>query len=416
MGLPPDVRLGVLQRRVAAGAGPDEEVPELAAQAPGVGDDGGEVHVVGQAVERPAERNERARVLRHRRVLGVVEDRARVRELAPHVEEREELDRRALADGPDHHGPLGAGVEAGAVAHDVGDELPGAGTGERLLLRPGVEVVQELGAHPDEEQHLGGDAVPGPPGAPVGGVHAHFQMHEARGERGRHPVHDAPVPFAVPAGDEGRAFGEHVLAAAPVEHELVEGGLDHRDRGGQLFEVHEPAPLGIARGQERRGRPAGTAVHIAPRNAAQVHGVEQQGAHVEVGAVRGRRDLLGNLGLRAPGRPPDDDRLAGLDEPREGVGERARAQRVVGGDGRGGTGHGKGSPIGGWTGKRARTPRAGVRRPPARRTANVEGGFSSGGSRNQERAGDAWRSRTRSAPVSKGSSRRRSNRPSGSSA
>ena len=256
------------------------------------------------------------------------------------------------------------------MANDVRDELPGAGTGKRLLLGPGVEVVQELGAHLDEEQHLRGDAAPRPPGAPVGGVHPHLEVHEARSERRRHPVHHPAVALAVAAGDEGRALGQLVLPAAPVEHELVERGLHHRDRRGQLLEVHQPAPLGVARGQERRRRPAGAPVRVAPRNAPKVHRIEQQRAHVEVGALRGRGDLSGDLGLGAPGRPPDDDRLPGLDEPREGVGERARAKRVVGGDG--GVGHGRLLGVGDAKGRPAGT-------------ADLERGRDAA----QERAGDA---------------------------
>ena len=53
-------------------------------------------------------------------------------------------------------------------------------------------------------------------------------MDEARGERCGHAVDDAAVAFPVAAGDQRGAFGEFVLAAFAVEHELIQGGLDHR--------------------------------------------------------------------------------------------------------------------------------------------------------------------------------------------
>ena len=133
--------------------------------------------------------------------------------------------------------------------------------------------------------------------------------------------------------------GRLVLAAAPVEYELVQGRLDHGHGRGQLLQVDEPAPVHIGRRQEGRGRPAGAVGGVAPWDAAQIDGIEQQGADVDVLAARIGGDLLGDPGLGASGRPPDDGRLAGLDQQGQGPGELARAQGIVGGDG-GGIGHG----------------------------------------------------------------------------
>ena len=58
---------------IAPDAGPHQELADLAAQALGVGDDRGQRDVVGHAVERAAERDQRARIVRHDRVLGIVE-------------------------------------------------------------------------------------------------------------------------------------------------------------------------------------------------------------------------------------------------------------------------------------------------------------------------------------------------------
>ena len=64
---------------------------------------------------------------------------------------------------------------------------------------------------------------------------------------------------------------------------------------------------------------------VAPRDAAQIHWVQEQGADVDVLAPRVGGDLPGDLGLGASGWPSDDGRLARLDQKRERVGELARA-------------------------------------------------------------------------------------------
>ena len=246
------------------------------------------------------------------------------------------------------------------------------------------------------------------------------RVHEARGERGRHAVHHAAVGLAVAAGNQRRALGQRVLADAAVENELVQRRLDHRHRGRELLEVDEELLVGVRGGQERRGRPAGALVeelrdrfvalderghvrrdavgvtllddnlgqhalqhvHRAPGDAAQVHGVEQQRAHVDVEAPESRGDLPGDVALGAAGRAPHYAGLARLDQQREGVRKLARAQRVVRGDG-GGLGHG-GAPNGGGT---ARTPsgtpepRFGPSRPSVscRRSGERTGRFEAGG-------------------------------------
>ena len=91
-------------------------------------------------------------------------------------------------------------------------------------------------------------------------------------------------------------------------------------------------------GSSDGGRKAGGAqrVRSAPSrqgDAAQIDGVEQQRAYVDVPAVGGRGDLLGNLALCASGSSPDNAGLAALDEEAEHQDELARAQRVVREDG-----------------------------------------------------------------------------------
>ena len=160
-------------------------------------------------------------------------------------------------------------------------------------------------------------------------------MDQTVAERRRHAVDDGAVGIPVAAGDQRCALGQLVLAALALQEELVERRLHHRHRGRQLFQVDEPQAGIVRRRQEDRRRPARAVGAVAPRDAAQVHGVEQERPDVDIPAVGGRRDLPGDHRLGRPGRSPDHGRLAGLDQEGEHLGELARAQRVVGGDGLG---------------------------------------------------------------------------------
>ena len=366
-GGPADEGGRALQVRVAPDAGADEELADLAAQARGVGDDGAEVDVVGHAVERAAERDQRAGVVRHHGVLRIVDDRPGMGQLAPDLQERPELDRRGLAHGAPEERPFGDGIEVPAVLQDAGDELPCAGARERRFPRLRIEAMQQVGPELHEEQHFRRDSVRRAPGAPVPGVDPDFQMDESRRQRRRHAVDHASVRLAVAAGDQRRALGQLVFANLAVEHQLIERRLHHGHRRRQLLQVDEPAAGIVGGRQEGRGRPAGPVGAVAPRDAAQVHGVEQERPDVDILPAGVGGDLLGDGALGAARSSPQDHGLAGLDQEREGGGELARAERVVGGDGVG-IGHGQDSGMEGM--RRGHPPRGAppsIRRQPGLR-------------------------------------------------
>ena len=206
--------------------------------------------------------------------------------------------------------------------------------------------MQERRLELHEEQHFRSDSVGRAPGQPVLGIDADLEVDEARGERGRHAVDHAAVALAVAAGDERRALGQLVLADLAFERELIKRGLYHRHAGRQLFEVDEPEAGVAGRRQEHRRRPAGAVGGVAPGDAAQVHGVEQECPDVDIFAATVCRDLLRDHRFCRAGRPPDHSRLAGLDQEGEGRGELARAERVVRGNGCG-LGHGQDSGMAG---------------------------------------------------------------------
>ena len=105
--------------------------------------------------------------------------------------------------------------------------------------------MQQLGAHRHEEKNLRSDSIRRTPGAPVRRIYPDLQMDETRGERRRHAVDDAPVALTVAAGDQRGALGEFVLAAFAVEHELIQGGLHHRQGRGQFLQIDQPASVRI---------------------------------------------------------------------------------------------------------------------------------------------------------------------------
>ena len=114
----------------------------------GIGDDGAEIDVVGHAVERAAERDQRAGVLRHHGVLGIVDDGTGMGQLAPDLEEGGKLDRGGLAHGAAEERALdGIGSRPfRGVAGCGRRQLPRPRTGKRPLSRDcGIELVQQVG-------------------------------------------------------------------------------------------------------------------------------------------------------------------------------------------------------------------------------------------------------------------------------
>ena len=173
--------------------------------------------------------------------------------------------------------------------------------------------MQQLRSELHEENYLRSEALGGGPGAPVGGIHADLEMDEARSQRCRHAVGDAAVAIPVTARDQRGAFRQLVFAHLAVEDELIKGGLHHRHRRRQFLQVDEPT-VGVVGGrQEGRGRPAGPVGAVAPGDAAQIDGVEQERADVDILAAGIGGDLLSDLTLGTPRRPPHHGGLASLD-------------------------------------------------------------------------------------------------------
>ena len=146
-------------------------------------------------------------------------------------------------------------------------------------------------------------------------------------------MHDAAVTLPIATGDQRRPVGKLVFAHLAVQHQLIQRRFHHRHRRRQPLQVDEPAAGIVGGRQEGRRRPAGPVGAVAPGDAAQIDGVEQERADIDVLPAGLGGDLLGDGTLGAAWGAPKNCRLARLDQEREGGGELARAQRVVGGDG-----------------------------------------------------------------------------------
>ncbi len=186
----------------------------------------------------------------------------------------------------------------------------------------------------------------------------------------RHTVRDTPVGLPVSAGDHCGALRQPVFADCAVKHQLIERCLHHWYSGGQFLEVDQKLLVAVFRWQERRWRPAGSAIGVPPGNATQIDGIKEEGANVDIFAIGRGGDLLNYFALGAARRSPDDHRLLRLDHQGKGCGEIGRGKRVVSGY-RNGLGH-RQSPDGGSTAstpsgltnrhpKPAGRPRCGVR-------------------------------------------------------
>ena len=191
------------------------------------------------------------------------------------------------------------------------------GVGNAFSERFGSKVVQQLVAEAQERDDLCGDAVLRRPLRPIVEVDAEVEMHEPVGERRGHAVDDAAVALAVAGRDDGPAVGQLVFAELAVEDQLIARGLGQLRRRHQL--VQEQDALALA-GQELGHRPMGAAVAVDVRQAAQVDGIEQDGADVAQLEVALVRDLLDDRRLADAGRTPDHDRLLDADQDAQGLG------------------------------------------------------------------------------------------------
>ena len=166
-------------------------------------------------------------------------------------------------------------------------------------------------ARPEAQKGLDllADAVVTGPVQPVVDMAFHIQMHHAVGQGRRHAVGHGPVALAVARGHHGPAVGQAVLAHAPVEDELVAGGLYQRGRGVE-FVQEEDAFLRVLRmGQEFRHAPGGDALIADAGQSAQVHRVQQHGAQVVELAALAAGHVGHQPALAYTGRPPEEHGL-----------------------------------------------------------------------------------------------------------
>ena len=199
-------------------------------------------------------------------------------------------------------GPLPAGRELvggrGELLHGELDEQRRVLEPDPVLVFVGEEVAEHrptrglVGVDADEARHgragrhpLLGQQALHLPGARAVALSRHLLPHR--------PL---AVVIGGAAGDERGALGQRVLADLAFERELIERRLHHRHTGRKLFEVDEPEAGIVGRRQEHRRRPAGAVGGVAPGDAAQIDGVEQE-----------RPDVDDPVGPQAPptrGPPP----------------------------------------------------------------------------------------------------------------
>ena len=105
----------------------------------------------------------------------------------------------------------------------------------------------------------------------------------------------------MPAADDIPAIGQDIVAQPPVEHQLVAGGLDHLRRRGQL--VEEEDALSLTGKEVGHEPPSGVTVDAG--KAAQVDGVEQNGAQVDEVDVPRNGQVADNVGFADAGGAPN---------------------------------------------------------------------------------------------------------------
>ena len=124
--------------------------------------------------------------------------------------------------------------------------------------------------------------------------------------------------------------GQLVFADAAVQDELVESGLDHRDGRRQFHEVDEETTGVVGTAAGTRGEAQRVRSSLSrPGDAAQVDGIEEEGADVDIAAGGGCGDGVCDVALSDARLAPDHAGLAGFDKKGEGIGELAGLERVV---------------------------------------------------------------------------------------
>ena len=121
------------------------------------------------------------------------------------------------------------------------------------------------------------------------------------GMRWTTPRSPSRLPQAISAAPSGSSYSPHLRSSTSWYRAACTIG---RGRG-QFLQIDQPASVRVRGRQEGGRRPARAVGAVAPRNAAQIDGVQQQGADIDILAAGLRRDLLG-----------DSDSLHSLGHPR----------------------------------------------------------------------------------------------------
>ena len=166
--------------------------------------------------------------------------------------------------------------------------------------------MQQRGTEAQKGRHFRPYARAFGPDQPVVQTHVEFQMYHAVGKRARHAVRDGPVLFAVACGHHHPAFGQNVFADAPVENELIAGGLHQGRSGVQLIEKKYALPGALRIGQKGRRTPLGSAGGRDAGNAPQIHRVEQYGAYVAQLIAQRTGHFRHHLAFAHPGSAPEE--------------------------------------------------------------------------------------------------------------
>ena len=174
--------------------------------------------------------------------------------------------------------------------------------------------MEEFGPKAQKGTHFPADALFPGPGKPVFEQGLKVQMYHAVGESRGHAVGDGLVPVPVACGYDGPAVGQTIFANGAVQNELVAGSLHKGRRRIELIEKKD-ALRGVGRIGQKGGRtPDSRAFRRDARQAAQIHGIQQDGTNVAQHHAPFRGHLGHDLALAYAGRAPEKDWLVDGDE------------------------------------------------------------------------------------------------------
>ena len=168
--------------------------------------------------------------------------------------------------------------------------------------------MEQFGAKSQKSDYFPSDARLLCPQDPVVRRNVKFKVYHAVRQRGRHPVGNGLVLFAVARRYDTPAVGQTVFPDSPVQYKLVTGGLNQWRRSVQFIK-EDDALFRIVRSRKKSGRTPLRASVFKTGKPSEIDGIEQNRTDITQGHAAIRSDFGHNLAFAHARCAPEKYRL-----------------------------------------------------------------------------------------------------------